>query len=176
MSSRVPDGAEIVMPAADIHRALDRMADAIAARYGERELVMLTVLNGGMIPASHLVLRLDLPINMDYLHATRYRGETGGDALTWHARPGTDLAGRQVLIVDDILDEGPTLKAIMAYCREQGAASVASAVLVEKRHDRRVPGLEADFVGAEVDDRYVFGFGMDYRGGLRHLPDIWALR
>ena len=112
---------------------------------------------------------------MDYLHATRYRGEAGGDKLTWHARPRAPMTARHVLVVDDIHDEGPTLQAIVEYCREQGAASVVSAVLVEKRHDRRVAGAHADIIGLEVEDRYIFGFGMDYRGGLRHLPEIYAL-
>jgi hypoxanthine phosphoribosyltransferase len=175
MKDSIPVGAECILSAVEIGHALDRMAVAIKDHYIGRELVILTVLNGGMIPTSHLVLRLNIPLTMDYLHASRYHGETGGDQLNWHAHPSTELSGHHVLVVDDILDEGPTLKAILKYCQDQGAASVASAVLVDKKHDRRVDDLQADFVGAEVADRYVFGFGMDYQGGLRHLPDIWAL-
>ena len=80
-----------------------------------------------------------------------------------------------MLIVDDILDEGHTLKAIQAWCREQGVGSLHTAVLTIKRHDRRVGGVEADFVGLEVPDRYVFGMGMDYCEYLRELNGIYAL-
>lgn len=175
MKQYLPEGAEIVVTEAEIEAALDRMAEEIQQRFEGKEVLMLTVLNGGMIPASLLALRLKLPLEMDYLHATRYRGEAGGDKLTWFARPRAPISGRHVLVVDDIHDEGPTLRAIVKYCHEQGAASVVSAVLVEKRHDRRVPGAHADIIGMEVADSYVFGFGMDYRGGLRHLPEIYAL-
>lgn len=175
MKQYLPEGAEVVVTEAEIEVALDRMAEEIQQRFEGKEVLMLTVLNGGMIPASLLALRLKLPLEMDYLHASRYRGEKGGNKLTWHARPRAPMSGRHVLVVDDIHDEGPTLQAIVEYCREQGAASVVSAVLVEKRHDRRVPGAYADIIGLEVEDRYVFGFGMDYRGGLRHLPQVYAL-
>ena len=77
---------------------------------------------------------------------------------------------------DDILDEGNTMQAIIDYCREQGADEVVSAVLLDKRHERRLPGVAADYAALEVDDRYVFGFGMDYEGCLRHLDAIHALK
>ena len=175
MKRYLPEGAQIVVTETEIETALDHMAEQVQTRFEGKELLMLTVLNGGMIPASLLALRLKLPLEMDYLHASRYRGEAGGDKLTWHARPRAPMTGRHILVVDDILDEGPTLQAIVEYCREQGASSVVSAVLVEKCHDRRVAGAHADIVGVKVEDRYVFGFGMDYRGGLRHLPQVYAL-
>jgi len=88
----------------------------------------------------------------------------------------TPLSGRVVVVVDDILDEGLTLTEILDWCRGAGAARVYSAVLVHKRHDRK-PGLRrADFTGLEVPDRYVFGYGMDYRGYLRNAPGIFAVR
>ncbi len=175
MRLNLPEGARLIASREDIEAALDRMAAAIAARVGREELVLLTVMNGGMIPAALLALRLELPIVMDYVHAGRYHDEQGGEELSWRVRPHLDLSGRNVLVVDDILDEGPTLKAIVEYCRAQGARKVYSAVLLDKRHDRRIADAQADFVGLEVDDYYLFGFGMDYRGTLRHLPGIYAL-
>ena len=80
-----------------------------------------------------------------------------------------------VLIVDDILDEGLTLDAIVGYCRQQGAKEVHSAVLVEKNHARRANHISATFTGLQVDDRYVFGCGMDYKGYMRNLPEIYAI-
>lgn len=160
---------------ADVHAALDRMADEITRRLGDTLPVVLCVLTGGIIPTGHLLTRLPFPLETDYLHATRYRGETRGREVEWVSEPGISLAGRTVLVVDDILDEGNTLVDIQRFCRAAGAGTVYTAVLIQKRHDRRNPDARADFVGLEVDDRYVFGFGMDYKGYLRNLNGIFAL-
>jgi hypoxanthine phosphoribosyltransferase len=109
------------------------------------------------------------------VHATRYRGGTRGEGIDWIARPRTSLDGRTVLIVDDILDEGHTLVAIIEDCRRRGAAEVRSAVLVEKLHQRRAPGLRADYVGLRVEDRYLFGCGMDYHERHRQHAAVYAL-
>ncbi|MCU7810370.1 MAG: hypoxanthine-guanine phosphoribosyltransferase, partial [Candidatus Thiodiazotropha sp. (ex Notomyrtea botanica)] len=109
-----------------------------------------------------------------YVHATRYRGEMSGADLEWIGQPSTSLKEEVVLVIDDILDEGITLAAIVKACHEAGASAVYSAVLVEKVHDRS-NGYKADFVGLEVEDRYVFGFGMDYKGYLRNVPAILAI-
>lgn len=175
MQQLIPEGAERIATVEEVREAYARMAEAVNDRYGNQEIVLVVVMNGGLICAAHLAERLGMPVLFDYLHVSRYRGETRGDALHWIARPQQDLRDRHVLIVDDILDEGPTLGAILQYCQDAGAATVAAAVLVEKSHGRRVPGVNADFVGLQVPDRYVFGCGMDLREGLRHLPDIWAL-
>jgi hypoxanthine phosphoribosyltransferase len=159
-----------------VNAALDRMAAAITAELGELDPIVICVMTGGLIPAGHLLTRLEFPLHIDYLHATRYRGATRGGELHWITRPSLPLAGRTVLVIDDILDEGLTLKAILEYLRDQGAASVYSAVLVKKLHDRRVEDISADFIGLDVEDRYVFGCGMDYHGYHRNLPGIYAVR
>ncbi|HEY1141257.1 MAG TPA: phosphoribosyltransferase family protein, partial [Lysobacter sp.] len=110
------------------------------------------------------------------LHATRYRGATSGGELVWKHRPATSMQGRCVLLVDDIVDEGHTLAAIRDWCREQGAADVRIAALAVKVHDRCVPGLSADYMGVEVPDRYVYGYGMDFHEQGRGLPAIYALK
>ena len=115
-------------------------------------------------------------LQFDYLHATRYRGETTGGELVWKHRPATALFGRRVILADDILDEGQTLQAVRQWCLEQGATDVRVAVLTVKRHDRCVPGVTADYVGVEVADRYVFGFGMDVNEQLRGIPAIYAMK
>jgi hypoxanthine phosphoribosyltransferase len=158
-----------------IHAALDRMAREITAAMGDSLPVVLCVLTGGIIPTGHLLTRLTFPLESDYLHATRYRGETRGKEVEWVSEPGISLQGRTILVVDDILDEGNTLADIIRFCGKQGAAKIYSAVLIQKRHERRIPNVQADFVGLEVDDRYVFGFGMDYKGYLRNLNGIFAL-
>ena len=131
---------------------------------------------GGIVPAGKLIPRLDFPLQTDYVHATRYRGDVRGRKLHWLARPTQSLQGRTVLVVDDILDEGVTLGEILSDCRAAGAREVRSAVLVDKQIGIK-PGLrEADFAGLHVENRYVFGYGMDYRGYLRNARGIYAVK
>jgi hypoxanthine phosphoribosyltransferase len=151
------------------------MAREITAAMADSLPVVLCVLTGGIIPTGHLLTRLAFPLESDYLHATRYRGETSGKEVQWVSEPGISLRGRTVLVVDDILDEGNTLADVIRFCKAQGADKIYSAVLIQKRHDRRAPTVQADFIGLEVEDRYVFGFGMDYKGYLRNLNGIFAL-
>lgn len=132
-------------------------------------------MQGALIFAGQLAIAIKSPLVFDYVHATRYRGSTTGGELQWIKRPATSLAGATVLLVDDILDEGHTLNAIRDYCLEQGAARVLLAVLCMKRHGRGVADLHADFVGVEVPDRYVFGYGMDYHEQGRNLAAIYAV-
>lgn len=142
---------------------------------GERP-VFLTVMHGALVFAGQLALAIRTDLEFDYVHATRYRGETSGADLHWLRRPEVPLHGRTVLLVDDILDEGHTLKAVRDACIEMGAKRVLLAVLCSKLHDRRAHGIEADFNGVDLPDRYVFGYGMDYHEQARNLPAIHALK
>lgn len=157
-----------------VEAAIDAMAAAITARLGTSDPVVLSVMNGGLIPAGRLLTRLDFPLRQGYIHATRYRETTQGHDLNWVHRPDFSLRGQTVLIIDDILDEGYTLEALIEACREMGAAEVYSALLCEKEHDRGVD-IQGDFIGLKVPDRYVFGYGMDYKGYLRNAPGIYAV-
>jgi hypoxanthine phosphoribosyltransferase len=159
-----------------VMRAYDQLAERIESEYAELNPIMLVVMNGGMVPAVELIRRLGFPFELDYLHATRYRGATTGGGLEWKNRPQKVLAGRHVLVIDDILDEGNTLVAVRAALLDQAPASLKVAVLAEKQHDRRAPGAHAEFVGLSVPDRYVFGCGMDYKEYWRQLPRIHALK
>lgn len=167
--------SELLHDAAAVSAAYDRMAAAITARLADREPVVLGMMLGGLMATAELAKRLRFPLRLDYLHATRYRGGTHGAELHWVARPAAALAGRSVLLVDDILDEGVTLAAVIEACQRQGVREVLSAVLVQKRHGRTLAGVNADFVGLEVPDRYVFGCGMDWHERFRNLPELRAL-
>jgi len=168
--------SDLLFDADQVQGALDRMATDIRGNLERLDPLLLCVMNGGLFTLSELARRLPFPLQMDYLQATRYRGRTTGGEVAWLARPQHALAGRHVLVVDDILDEGHTLAAILNYCHEAGAASVRSAVLVRKNHSRRAEGARADYIGLEVPDRYVFGCGMDYHDYLRNIPAIHAVR
>ena len=155
--------------------AIKRVAAEITHDLAGSNPVFLTIMQGGLMFAGRLALQLRVECEFDYVHASRYRGKTSGGGLLWLARPHIPLHGRDVLLVDDILDEGHTLSGIRDWCGTQGARTVRIAVLCEKRHGRTVPGLKADYVGLEVPDRYVFGYGMDFHEQGRNLPAIYAL-
>ncbi len=160
-----------------IDQALDALAADITARFSTRFPLVISVLNGGLIVAGHLLTRLAFPLQLDYIHATRYRGaRTGSDQLHWQAPPHNDLADRHILLIDDIFDEGHTLQALETYCLEKGAASVASAVLLRKKHPRPVADMTPAFIALDVADRYVFGFGMDVDHEWRNANGIYALK
>ncbi len=171
--------ADLLVERATLDHAIARMAESIARDYAGEVPVYLTIMHGALPFAGQLALELGthgLDLEFDYLHATRYRGETAGGELVWKHRPATALYGRRVLLVDDILDEGHTLLAVRQWCLEQGATDVRIAALSVKQHDRCVEGVQADYMGVEVADRYVFGFGMDYYEQGRNLPAIYALK
>jgi hypoxanthine phosphoribosyltransferase len=159
----------------EVQEAIARMAGEINARYGDRPLLLLIVMTGAVMPAAWLAQRLRMPLQMDFIHATRYDGGTEGGEVTFRVPPRLGLRDQDVLIVEDIYDVGLTLQSIVRYCREQGAASVASAVLVRKVHDRPTTGELPEFVGMDVPDRYVFGCGMDAYEFWRQLDEIRAL-
>lgn len=160
----------------EVEQALARMAREITAELSGRDPLILCVMNGGVVAFGKLMPQFPFPLQIDFLHVTRYGNSTTAGDLEWKVHPQTTLKSRVVLVIDDILDEGGTLAAIMDYCRESGATAVYSAVLVEKLHDRKcAPGFRADFTGLKVEDRFLVGFGMDYQGYLRNLPGIYAV-
>jgi hypoxanthine phosphoribosyltransferase len=169
--------ADCLATPAEVEAAYARMASAISARLQDANPLVFTVMTGGVIPAGQLLPRLDFPLETAYLHATRYGHALNGAELDWRVRPTHDPAGRTVLVIDDILDEGHTLAAICRELRAMGAAEVLTAVLVHKRHARKAePDMRADFTGLEIEDRYLFGCGMDYKGYWRNAPGIYAPR
>jgi len=168
--------ADCLHDAAEVSAAYDRLAAAITAEYEHRNPLLFCVMIGGLHPTAEITKRLKFPFDLDYLHATRYRGATTGGGLIWKRQPPAILAGRHVLVIDDILDEGHTLVAIRKTLEEFEPASLKVAVLADKIHDRRAPSAHAEFVGLSVIDRYVFGCGMDYKEYWRQLPAIYALK
>lgn len=167
--------ADLIVGADAIGRALDGMAAAISARLAEAHPLVLTVMNGGLFLAGQLLPRLAFPLECDYLHATRYRNTTQGHDIEWRVAPREAVAGRTLLVLDDILDEGITLAAVKARLLADGAKECLTAVLAKKELGRPQP-VVADFVGVTLPNRYVFGCGMDVKGAWRHLPAIYAVR
>ncbi len=172
---QVLNEAELVFSTDEIHTAIDDLAQRLLKRLDGISPLALCVMQGGLMFAGRIMPQLPLDTDFDYIHATRYENDTTGKEIKWLAYPHKELKNRTVLILDDILDEGYTLAAIEDYCKEQGARDVISAVLLQKKHERSKPGMSCEFVALEVEDRYVFGYGMDYKGKLRHLDEIYAV-
>lgn len=172
---RVKASAEVIHDESAVTAAYDRMAEELARRIADSNPIILPVMVGGLFAASELLKRLDFPFQMDYLHASRYRGDIHGGELVWKVMPSIDLSGRTVVVIDDILDEGHTLAAVQRALLAQQPAELLTVALVKKIHDRRDPAVEVDIIGLEADDRYLFGCGMDYKGYLRQYPAIYAV-
>jgi hypoxanthine phosphoribosyltransferase len=169
--------ADCLYTEAQLEAAIDRVAQAINADLAERNPVVFCVMNGGLVFSGKLLTKLNFPLEQSYLHATRYRNETSGGELFWKAKPEISFIDRDVLIIDDILDEGHTLGAIIDFCRHAGASAVHTAVLIDKEHERKArPSLKADYVGLSCIDRYIFGYGMDYKGYWRNAAGIYAVK
>lgn len=176
--STLPGNVSLLHGPADVEQAVDRLAQQINQELRDstpdKPVLLLCVMTGGIVFAGMLVPRLNFPLEIDYLHATRYGRATVGGVLNWVAKPRQALADRTILLLDDILDEGVTLYHIQDHCRSEGAGRVLTAVLVQKTRERPMP-VQADYVGLQVPDLYVFGYGMDCAGLWRNAPGIFAL-
>ena len=173
--TKARDTADRLFSMSEIETSMDRMAIAITERLRHSNPLVLTVMTGGMIPAGMLITRLDFPLEFDYIHLTRYGDKISGGEIEWIRPPPEDLAGRTVLLIDDLLDHGITLQAAIDRCRHHGADEVLTAVLLVKSVSRRAGLRETDFFGLTSDDRYVFGMGMDYKNYWRNSPGIFAV-
>lgn len=171
----VRETARELASAAQVEVVLDRLAADVTAEVGRACPVLLAVMRGGVFTATELARRFDFPHEFDYVHLTRYGKSLTGGEIEWVVRPHSSLRGRDVVIVDDILDRGVTLAAIQAELVELGVARQHTAVLVVKDLVQAQPRPPVDFVGMQVEDRYVFGCGMDYKGFWRGLPALYAV-
>lgn len=176
----LPSGCKQVFSNTEIIRAVELLAEKLNRQFTGETLVVLCVMQGGLIFSGHLIPKLRCMLEIDYIHVSRYNNKISGGELLWKAYPHTSLKNRNILILDDILDEGETLKSIIEYCKVQGAESVESAVLLKKSHNRCIDhasndGSLTDNIALTVEDKYVFGFGMDYNGSYRQLDSIYAI-
>lgn len=172
---KIEKESDCLYNAKQIEEVLNRLAIKITLELKDKDPLILCVMTGAIVFTGHLVTRLKFPLQLDYIHATRYRGETSGGKLHWIQEPTISLENRNILIVDDIFDEGITLTEIVKYCENKGAHQVLTAVLVNKLHDRKTK-FKVDYVGLNIEDRYLFGFGMDYKNYLRNINAIHAVK
>lgn len=169
------EDSDLVCGEAEVQAAMARLAAQIDGRLRDAYPVVLVVMGGAVVFAGQLLPRLRFPLDLDYVHATRYGSATQGGGIAWRVNPPEGVRGRTVLVLDDILDGGQTLRAIRDELKVLGATQVLCAVLVEKIRAAPKP-IAADFVGLRIPDRFVFGCGMDAKGYWRNLPEIRAMR
>ncbi|HZD21260.1 MAG TPA: hypoxanthine-guanine phosphoribosyltransferase [Burkholderiales bacterium] len=172
---RFLEQSDVMASAEEIQGAVRRVAGEVTAALASAYPLLLVVMGGAVVFAGQLLPLLRFPLDLDYIHASRYGRETRGAQIDWRVAPPAEVRGRALLVLDDILDGGQTMAAIRERLLELGAASFHCAVLVEKRLARAKP-IRADFVGLEIADRFVFGYGMDAKGYWRNLPEIRAMR
>ncbi len=174
-AQRIHDEADLIVSVQDAAAAVRRLAGEITAAMSSTQPLVLSVMSGAVIFTGQLLPLLNFPLEFDYLHVTRYGDTTTGGELSWIVAPRATIAGRSVLLVDDILDEGITLAAVKRRLLEQGALDCRIAVFADKDLGRAKP-VAADFVGVRLPNRYVFGFGMDVKGAWRNLPAVYAVK
>ena len=174
--TRIQAEADLIYSSAEVEAAIVKMSQEITVVLEDKNPIVLCLMIGGIVPTGKLLPLLNFPLQIEYVHATRYQGETDGGTLHWIRKPTISLQDRHVLIIDDILDEGKTLMAIVEECKSNQAKTIRTAVLVDKQLNRERIFEKADFTGLTVPDRYVFGYGMDYKEYLRNAPGIFAVK
>ena len=167
--------AELLYPAEQVQISLHKVARQINAALADTHPLVLSVMGGAVVFTGQLLPLLEFPLDFDYVHVSRYGDAMHGGKVRWKVEPCENVRGRVVLVLDDILDEGHTLVALRQRVLELGASKFYSAVFADKQHGKDKP-IHADFVGVELPDRFVFGYGMDIEGAWRNLPAIYAVK
>ncbi len=167
--------AELLYSAEQVQASLHKVARQINAALADTHPLVLSVMGGAVVFTGQLLPLLDFPLDFDYVHVSRYGDARHGGQMHWKVEPRENVRGRTVLVLDDILDEGQTMAALRQRVLELGANEFYCAVFANKRHGRAKP-IRADFVGVELPDRFVFGYGMDIEGAWRNLPAIYAVK
>ena len=171
--------SEVLFSAAQVNAATSRIAREINRDFADQHPLILSVMGGAVVFSGQLLPQLDFPLDFDIVQASRYGENTVGAQLTWRVAPRDNIVGRNVIILDDILDEGITLAAIVDLVKRTGATSVACAVFCAKDYGEEINNrkpLKADYVGISVPNRFIFGYGMDVSGAWRNLPAIYAVK
>jgi hypoxanthine phosphoribosyltransferase len=171
--------AELIHDEAAVQRAVDKVAESLNKRFNEQDSaafpLVLGVMGGAVVFCGQLLTRLKFPLEFDYMHVTRYGSKDEGGKIEWKVIPRSNVQGRTVVVLDDILDEGETLAHVKQRLLEMGAAEVVLAVFADKDIGKSKP-VKADYIGLTLPNKFVVGYGMDAYGYWRNLPGIWAIK
>lgn len=166
--------AEPIADRDTVDAAIDRVAVQLSVEFADAYPVLMCIMKGGLVMTARLLERFEFALQLDYVQVGRYHDRTRGGDLTWRVEPTLPLAGRTVLVIDDIFDQGWTMHGVVAKISSLGAAQVVSVVLVDKQVAHVRP-MEVDYAALTAPDQYLFGCGMDYHGHWRNLTAIYAL-
>ena len=166
--------SQIIYTHEEIISAIDLLAEKLNRQFKNKKALILPVLTGAIPFVGMLLPRLSFTIEVNYFHVSRYQSNVGTNQIKITHQPSTEsVFNEEVLVVDDILDEGITLKLINQHLITMKPKSITNVVLFEKKLDLRKE-ITADYVGLDVPDAYVFGFGLDFNGAGRNIPDLYA--
>ena len=171
------EASRVIVSQKKLEASFDQLAEKLTVDLKKTNPIAVCVMNGGLFISSEIIKRLHFPLQVDYIHASRYRNEyTGSQNLNWVKTPNIDPRGRTIVLFDDILDGGLTLAEVKRYYEDRGAAEVYTSVMLDKDAPREEGGLiKADYSGLDVENEFLFGFGLDYHGYLRNVPAIHAV-
>ena len=171
--------AEEIFDAAAVQQSVARVAGILNERFDrpddETFPLVLGVMGGAVVFVGQVLPQLRFPLEFDYIHVSRYGDDDQGGQVVWKVIPRPNVAGRTIIVLDDILDEGETLAQVKQRLLDMGAAEVIITVFADKDIGRAKP-IEADIVGLTIPNKFVVGFGMDVYGYWRNLPGLWAIR
>ncbi len=168
-----------IVDAATVQQAVTQVAETLNERFDrpgdETFPLVLGVMGGAVVFVGNLLPQLRFPLEFDYIHVSRYGDDDRGGQVVWKVIPRANVAGRTIIVLDDILDEGETLAHVKQRLIDMGAAEVIIAVFADKAIKRSKP-LKADIIGLTIPDKFVVGYGMDVYGYWRNLPGLWAIQ
>lgn len=171
--------AELLFDQDSVQASITRMADVLNTRFNAKDSkefpLVLGVMGGAVVFTGNLLPQLSFPLEFDYIHVSRYGDDDKGGEVVWKVIPRSNVAGRTVIVLDDILDEGETLAHVKQRLLDMGASEVILAVFADKAIGKTKP-VQADIVGLVIPNRFVVGFGMDAYGYWRNLPGLWAIK
>ncbi|SFB73163.1 hypoxanthine-guanine phosphoribosyltransferase [Massilia yuzhufengensis] len=171
------NATEIVTPA-EVQAAVARVAAQLNERFGNPTdkafPLVLGVMGGAVVFTGNLLPQLDFPLEFDYIHVSRYGDADQGGEIVWKVIPRQNVAGRTIVVLDDILDEGETLAHVKQRLLDMGAAEVVIVVFADKDIKRAKP-IKADLIGLTLPNEFVVGFGMDVYNYWRNLPGLWSI-
>ena len=172
-----PDVKEVLFSEEDIRGIVTRMGEQITADYAEKNPLIVAVLRGAVIFTADLMRAIDCPLSVDFMAVSSYSEAAKSSGVVRIVKDlDTKIEGRDVLIVEDILDSGLTLSYLMDLLRGRGPASVEVAAFLVKDIPGKVPAIEPRYVGAHVPDEFIVGYGLDFAERYRNLPYIGILK
>jgi hypoxanthine phosphoribosyltransferase len=165
----------VLIPAGQLQERITTLAAQISADYAGRDTVIVALLSGTVMFLADLLRRLEFPLRLDFMGVSSYGGGTESGQLVYTKDLKLSIRGRHVLVVDDILDTGKTLRSVTAKLGELGPASLKTCVLLDKP-ERRISRFDADYVGFRIANLFVVGYGLDYDERYRNLPFVGVLK